>query len=326
MSPPASLSRRAVRHVTLVGLGLGLSFPLVLIGAILLVDWLAGVPGVVPDRVGELVGVAVATPYALAPLFAYVWLLFGDSPPLPEHEPCTDSGSFLGGHWFEFASLPGRRIWTRDTEVADAIRARPCAPLHSEDVFDLLVALPPDTRPGQHLAAGTATLLLGLLSMVAAFVASGLSLSAVALWAYLQSSALYLFGVAYTFIIGLWAFLATLVGFTTVFVGVFATVFLLWNLVLRPRRAAALRATSTLLQSKQGAVPLDSPELQVDLAYGVFGCRLRVGDGATRTTLVGPHRVLQPLAAWLRERPRASHEDRSRMDAALASLHHATGV
>jgi len=251
----------------------GAAFPVALLLAVSLPNWNAA-------RTPSIAAAWLSL--WLACTVGYVLLLV--DPHLPEDEPCLRSGSFLGLHWFEFASRPGLRSWTRNAATARRIRALP-----AQDVvrggLDTVYEQPLGERPFKHIAAGM---------QVVAAVLAGLAVPLVP--AVLVSP----LGGPYGMI---WAFLS--VGLMTGsvvlgFIVPFAIAHQLWNTVGHPRQVGRVTIHRAQLQTAQGSFALE-PDTTTDLLHTPYGARLELHNAHDHCVLHGDHAVLASVARHLRD-------------------------
>lgn len=308
------ISPRARRHAWILHLTLAVA-AMPLLGALIgLVEFL----DLSPEIARSVVWGVWLTVYCEAPLVGYLWLLFGDQPPMPDHEVPLRSGSFFGVHWFEFASLPAQRLWTRDPRVACEIRHREPAQLPAGP-FETVIEQSAPVRPQQHFAAGIETMKMIVVALVVGHVVAPLCIAGG--WMLFDPVQLSTFASPLFLLLGT---AASLIFMQTVFCATYVTVFWLawglWNGLLAPRRARVVRWNGTLLRTPTGSIDLDDPDLDVALQYTVHGAMLRITSGTRTLEVHGDHRELVPLADSIRARGRSTPEEKRRTQAALAAV------
>jgi hypothetical protein len=222
----------------------------------------------------------------------------------PAEEPCQNSGTLLGLHWFDFASLPGARLWTRDGRLAAAIRRRGGG---SWDPVDEAV----DDRPGHHVQAAQRT--VGMVGVGVAAAAATRMMHLLMLDAYIFTTPL---AKGWAWALAGAAALTSVSLHILVSVPVFAVAWMAWNRLLRPSRDSATVEQGALVAGGR-RVHLGAPDRHVDLTHDAFGARLTVTAAGQRVDVHGRHVDLAPLVGLLTAQPRESAADREVMLARL---------
>lgn len=296
-------------------LHLGLAFAFPLITSAILYAMTRPNPSFLAYAIPLLASVVV---YVGAPFVGYVWLLFGDTPPVSDTEPCVRSGSVLGAHWFEFNSLPGSRAWTRDQARADAIRARPQI-LRLREGLTTAVVPRPEARSNQHLMAATQTSSMVFVAMLLGYLWSGFVLFVATVGAgesFFRAVKVTLDNIGMGMFIFVPVLLLTGVGLATSFL----SGWMAWNLVLAPRRASKIELGAHQLRDRDRSIDLDDPDLSIELTYDAYGARLALRNPRQALVLFGDHADLAPLSALLHTRDHSAPGDRERIQAALQRL------
>jgi hypothetical protein len=219
--------------------------------------------------------------------------------PWPD-EPSSASGSVFGWHWFEFPSLPGRRLWTADAGHAAAVRARPADP-------DAMVQT---DRPAQQLQAIRRT------AIAVGFGVAAATVTTVVWDALVQTPDL---PVHEALFVGLVVSAGTVLAHLSVSLIVFFTIWLVWNFIARPRDDR-FAIENGVLATSRGQVPLRTHDRTTSLSWGPYGARLAVCGGGKRLVLNGPHANLSRLARQIEALPRGSAADQAVMAANLRAV------
>jgi len=226
----------------------------------------------------------------LVPVVGYLWAIRGAQLAIPD-EPCLRSGSVPGGHWFEFASQPGRRRWLRSTAQAEAIRSHPSTPPEMDG--HTLRIVQPSMRHHQHLwsanvnfAAITSALVLTVFLLTPAYGALKNGGAATALFHDVGSNVM-----CGALMVVLYGGLALLLQWlpTTVGLG-------LWQLLARHRRTQAVELHGTVLRADGRSFYLNHDVVPV-LSHDTFGAVLELTGPEDRITLRGDHAPLH----WLHD-------------------------
>lgn len=289
--------------------------PIVLFGAIVMVS----------DTLPQLMSLLMLVGAGVlggAPLAGYLWLLRGPQSAIPDDEPCTRTGRVLGLHWFEFASLPHERLWTRDALLADSVRARPHPmPAGGDGVDWVMTPKPSDRRALQIDAALTNAMAVtfGIGVGALSFLGVGWILAIGA--ALVESDTVFLAaGLALSLLVG-----SVTVSVWTVFFAqyaiVFALGFQLWDAIELHRRTKAIRWTGTSIVTENGGFALDADDVGIALEQDVFGSVLRLTSAQQALTLRAEHTILAPLAEAILERDQTAPEEQRRVRQALADVH-----
>lgn len=244
---------------------------------------------------------AVMVPVVLG--FLHVWTYVGalrvESGPWPT-EPCLDSGSWLGAHWFAFESEPGRQCWTVDPARALAIRERPAAEL--DGAFEVVVQGGYDSFVRSQVPAMGDALLGGLLAFLAGDAVAWLVGTTLASRPYPMSDVAV--GVGITSVLA--APLQLMAAFVT-----FAVAWFVSNRLMRPRRPDLVWQGSVLFVDGR-AFHLDDPTLQANLTWEPRGAVLDLITSSASLRVPGRHRDLAALHRAIVERERSTVEDAER--------------
>lgn len=277
------------------------------------------VMGLAIGQDSPMLSVGLLAVYVMAPVVGYLYLLRGDPLAIPADEACVRSGTTVwGSHWFEFASQPEARAWTRDPEVAAEVRARPVptwSPTLRSVARDhaLLLHAP---RARRQAEAMVSNLVAVVVSMGVGFASA--SLLGVGIMVFgsnvgggiLQSIAGAVFLCLFYGIIVL---VPALVLFLALYGVGFGAAWWIWHRLWAPRPTAQIEWTGAMLKTEDGTVYLDDAGAAVRLSYDEFGAVLEVGAPPRSLILFGDHEVLASLAAALEERPEVDEGERARI-------------